>query len=62
MNCRRVSADYYEQLESGIAEMEATIARLRAEINELIEIKNALYQLNGFLKKETKELIEDLPF
>lgn len=62
MSCRRVSANYYEQLEIGIAEMEATIERLRTEINELIEIKNALYQLNGFLKKESKELIEDLPF
>ncbi|WP_132748408.1 hypothetical protein [Scopulibacillus darangshiensis] len=62
MNCRRVSVDYYEQLENGIAEMEATIERLRTEINELMEIKNALYQLNGFLKKESKELIEDLPF
>lgn len=62
MNCRNVSADYYEQLENGIAEMEATIEELRTEIHELIEIKNALYQLNGFLKKESKELIEDLPF
>lgn len=62
MSCRRVDADYYEQLETGIAEMEATIERLRTEINELIEIKNALYQLNGFLKKESKVLIEDLPF
>lgn len=62
MNCRRVSADYYEQLENGIVEMEATIVRLRTEINELLEIKNALYQLNGLLKKESKELIEDLPF
>ncbi|WP_040203122.1 hypothetical protein [Neobacillus jeddahensis] len=60
MNCRRV--DYYDQLEIGIAEMEATIERLRTEINELMEIKNALFQLNGFLKRELKELIEDLPF
>lgn len=51
MNYRRVSADYYEQLENGITEMEATIERLRSEINELIEIKNALYQLNGLLKR-----------
>jgi hypothetical protein len=49
-------------LEIGIAEMEATITRLSKEINELMEIKNALNQLNGFLKKESKELIEDLPF
>ena len=62
MNCRRVGADHYEQLEIGVAEMEATITRLRTEINELMEIKNALYQLNGFLKKESRELIEDLPF
>lgn len=62
MNCRNVSADYYDQLEDGIAEMEATIERLRTEINELIEIKNALNQLNGLLKKESKELMEDLPF
>lgn len=51
MNCRRVSADYYEQLENGIAEVEATIVQLRTEISELIEIKNALYQLNGLLKR-----------
>jgi FtsZ-binding cell division protein ZapB len=62
MNCRRVSVDYYEQLENGIAEMESTTERLRTEINELMEIKNALYQLNSFLKRESKELIEDLPF
>lgn len=62
MNCRRVSRDYYEQLETGIAEMEATVERLRTEINELMEIKIALNQLNGFLKKESQELIEDLPF
>lgn len=62
MSCRRVNTDYYEQLENGIAEMEATIERLRTEINELVEIKNALHQQNGFLKKESKELIEDLPF
>ena len=41
MNCRRVSVDYYEQLENGIAEMEATIELLRAEINELMEINYA---------------------
>lgn len=62
MNCKKVSSDYYKQLEIGITEMEATVERLRTEINELIEIKNALNQLNGFLKKESKELIEDLPF
>jgi len=62
MNYRRVSREYYEQLETGIAEMEGTVEQLRTEINELIEIKNALNQLNGFLKKESKELIEDLPF
>lgn len=62
MNCRGVSRKYYEQLETGITEMEATVERLRTEINELIEIRNALNQLNGFLKRESKELIEDLPF
>jgi FtsZ-binding cell division protein ZapB len=62
MNCRRVSTDYCEQLEIGIVEMEATVERLRTEINELMEIKNALNQLNGFLKRESKELIEGLPF
>lgn len=62
MSCRKVKVNYYEQLENSIAEMEATIERLRTEINELMEIKNALYQLNGFLKRESKELIEDLPF
>ncbi|WML38148.1 hypothetical protein RCG19_13025 [Neobacillus sp. OS1-2] len=62
MNCRNVCSDNYKQLEIGIAEMEATVERLRTEINELIEIRNALNQLHGFLKKESKELIEDLPF
>jgi FtsZ-binding cell division protein ZapB len=62
MNCRRVTLDYYDQLENGIAEMEGTIERLRAEVNELMEIKNALYQLNGFLKRGSKKLIDDLPF
>ena len=61
MICRGVSRDYYEQLETGIAEMEATVERLRTEINELIEIRNALNQLNSFLK-ESMELDEDLPF
>ncbi|WP_169819245.1 hypothetical protein [Anaerobacillus arseniciselenatis] len=55
MNCKRESAQYYEQLEDGIAEMEATVERLRMEIQELMEIKNALYQLNGLLKEELKE-------
>lgn len=62
MNFRIVSSDYYKQLEIGIVEMEATVERLRMEINELIEINNALIQQNGFLKKESQELIEDLPF
>lgn len=62
MNCRSVSTDYYVQLENGIVEMEATIERLRTEINELMEIRNTLYQLNGLLKKESKDLIGDLTF
>lgn len=62
MNCKRESAQYYEQLENGIAEMEATVERLRMEIQELMEIKNALYQLTGLLKEELKERIEDIPF
>jgi FtsZ-binding cell division protein ZapB len=62
MNCKRESAQYYEQLENGISEMEATVERLRMEIQELMEIKNALYQLNGLLKEELKELIKDFPF
>lgn len=62
MNCKRESAQYFEQLENGIAEMEATVERLRTEIHVLMEMKNALYQLNGLLKKELKGRIEDLPF
>jgi FtsZ-binding cell division protein ZapB len=62
MNCSRGSSHYYEQLENGIAEMEATIERLRMEIHELIKMKNALYHLNGFLEKESKEKIGDFPF
>jgi regulator of replication initiation timing len=62
MNCKRDSALYYEQLENGIVEMEATVERLRMEIQELMEIKNALYQLNGLLKEELKERIKDFPF
>jgi regulator of replication initiation timing len=62
MNYRRGRSQYYKQLENGIAEMEATVERLRAEIQELMEMKNALYQLNSLLKKEVKEKIEDFPF
>ena len=50
------------QLENGIAEMEATVERLRMEIHELIEVKDALNQLNSLLKKKLKEQIGDLPF
>ena len=57
MNCKRENEQYEAQLENGIAEMEATIDRLRKEINELIKEKNALYSLNSFLKKELKELL-----
>lgn len=62
MNSNRENAVYYDQLENGIAEMEATIERLRMEIHELIEMKDALNQLNSLLKKEVKEQIGDLPF
>jgi hypothetical protein len=62
MNCSRGSSQYYEQLENGIAEMEAAIERLRMEIHELIKIKNELCHLNGFIEKESKEQIGDFPF
>lgn len=62
MNCKSERTHYYEQLENGIAEMEATVERLRTEIHELMEMKNALNQLNGLLRKELKELMEDSPF
>jgi hypothetical protein len=62
MNCSRESSQYYEQLENGIAEMEATIERLRLEIHGLIKIKNALYHLNGFIEKGSNEQIGDFPF
>ncbi|WP_280517132.1 hypothetical protein [Lederbergia sp. NSJ-179] len=41
MNCKEERALYHEQLENEIVGMEATIERLRSEIHELIEIKNA---------------------
>lgn len=43
--------------------MKATVVRLRTESNELIEMKNALYQVTSLLEKELKELVEeDMPF
>ncbi|KWZ85259.1 hypothetical protein HMPREF3213_00553, partial [Heyndrickxia coagulans] len=36
--------------------MEATIEGLRKEISELLEMRNALNQLNALLKKELREL------
>lgn len=39
-------------------ETEATIKRLRSELHELTEIKNAL-KLNSLLKKELNKLIEE---
>lgn len=62
MNCNRVNAEYYVQLENGIAEMEATIERLRMEIHELLEMKDALNQFNSLLKKELIDQVGDLPF
>lgn len=62
MSYREENAKYYGQLKNGIAEMEATVERLRTEISELIEMKNALNQLNSLLKKELKGLVEDVPF
>ncbi|MBC2724423.1 MAG: hypothetical protein HGJ97_17480 [Desulfosporosinus sp.] len=59
MNCKNDRSQYYKQLENGIAEMEVTVDRLRKEIQELMEMKKAFNQLNGLLKKELKELIED---
>ncbi len=54
MNCGRVSADYYEQLEKGIAEMETSIERLRTEIHELKKIKLHYINLMVFLKRNRK--------
>lgn len=62
MNYKSRNTQYYKQLEYGIAEMEATIERLRIEIQELMEMKNALYQLNCLLKKEIKDQIGGFPF
>jgi regulator of replication initiation timing len=62
MNYNKKNLQYYDQLENGIAEMEATVERLRAEINELMEMKNALNHLNSLLKKELKELIGENHF
>lgn len=62
MNYKKGKITYYKELENGIAEMEAAIERLRSEINELLEMKNALNQLNDLLKRELKELIEENPF
>lgn len=62
MNSNRETEEYYAQLENGIAEMETKIELLRMEIYELIEMKDALNQLNRLLKKEVKEQIEDFLF
>lgn len=59
MSYKRERAQYYEQLENGIEEMEATIERLREEIQDLLEMRDALNQLNGLLKKELKGLNGD---
>lgn len=57
MSYRRENKQYEAQLENGIAEMEATIDRLRKEIDELKEEKNALLDLNFLLKRNLKELL-----
>lgn len=62
MKCEGACAQHYEDLENGIAEMEAAVERLRDEIHDLIEIKKALSQLNSVLKKESRELLDGLPF
>lgn len=62
MKCEGACAQYYKDLEDGIGEMEAAVERLRDEIHDLIEIKKALSQLNSILKKESRELIDGLPF
>jgi len=62
MSCKKDKAQYYDQLDAGIAEMEEVVERLRTEITELMEMKKALNQLNGLLKKEVKELLDPLPY
>lgn len=57
MNYREENEPYYEQLEHGIAEMEATIERLRKEIHVLTEIKDVLLDLNFLLKRDLKDLL-----
>lgn len=54
MNCNRTKTQYYVQLENGIAEMEATIERLRTEIHKLTEKRNALTVLIDVLKRRTR--------
>ncbi len=39
--------------------MEATIEGLRKEIHDLLEMRDALNQLNSLLKKELKDLVGD---
>ncbi|GAE48347.1 hypothetical protein JCM21738_5461 [Mesobacillus boroniphilus JCM 21738] len=62
MSCKKDKVQYYDQLDAGIAEMEEVVERIRTEINELMEMKKALNQLNGLLKKELKELLDPLPY
>lgn len=42
--------------------MEVAIEQLRKEINELIEMKDALYQLNAFLKKNRRNWLRTCHF
>jgi hypothetical protein len=57
MSYRIETEQYYAQLEDGIAEMEAMIERLRKEIHELTEIKDALLDVNFLLKKDLIDLL-----
>lgn len=57
MNCNREKTQYYAQVENGIAEMEATIERLRTEIHELTEKRDALTELIDLLKSELRDIL-----
>lgn len=48
--------DYSQQLQDGIDEMEATVERLREEIQQLIEQRNALKEGNLELYLKLTEL------
>ncbi|MFZ3590234.1 hypothetical protein ACOI1C_13430 [Bacillus sp. DJP31] len=46
--------DYKKQLQEGICEMEATVDRLRQDINELLIKRDALQELNEILEEELR--------